>query len=134
MDILSNLYFNISFIFQTFYISFFCYLNIIFRYSNLRDLKAIIAYGSVLHTNLLLALIHLDSLKSLKNSIYYIWGHSLSTTTLFIIVNMIETRYGTRNILYISGLWYNSPNLVYLSIFSLLSFLELYFYLLAILW
>lgn len=107
------------------FISFFCCLDITFRYSNLRDLKAIIAYGSVLHTNLLLALIHLDSLKSLKNSIYYIWGHSLSTTTLFIIVNMIETRYGTRNIIYISGLWYNSPNLVYLSIFSLLSFLDI---------
>lgn len=107
------------------YISFFCCIDIVFRYSNLRDLKAIIAYGSVLHTNLLLALIHLDSLKSLKNSIYYIWGHSLSTTTLFIIVNIIESKYGSRNILYLSGLWYTSPNLFYLSIFSLLSFLDI---------
>lgn len=117
---LSEVSFNICI-----FISFFCCLDVTFRYSNLRDLKAIIAYGSVLHTNLLLALIHLDSLKSLKNSIYYIWGHSLSTTTLFIVVNMIEVRYGTRNIIYLSGLWYNSPNLVYLSIFSLLSFLDI---------
>lgn len=118
--LLSEISFNICI-----FISFFCCIDIVFRYSNLRDLKAIIAYGSVLHTNLLLALIHLDSLKSLKNSIYYIWGHSLSTTTLFIIVNIIESRYSTRNIIYLSGLWYTSPNLTYLSIFSLLSFLDI---------
>ena len=119
-SLLSEVSFNICV-----FISFFCCVDVIFRYSSLKDLKAIIAYGSVLHTNLLLALIHLDSLKSLKNSIYYIWGHSLSTATLFIIVNIIETRYATRNIVYLSGLWYTSPNLLYLSIFSLLSFLDI---------
>lgn len=49
-----------------------CAFDIIFRFANLQDLKAMIAYGSVLHTNLLTALIHLDSFSSIKNSIFYI--------------------------------------------------------------
>jgi len=65
--LLSEIPFNICI-----FLSFFCCIDIVFRFPSLRDLKAIIAYGSVLHTNLLVALIHLDSLKSLKNSIYYI--------------------------------------------------------------
>ena len=47
-------------------------IDIVYRFINLRDLKAIIAYSSVLHTNLLLILIHMDSFKNLKTSIYYI--------------------------------------------------------------
>jgi NADH:ubiquinone oxidoreductase subunit 4 (subunit M) len=51
---------------------FVCTIDIVFRVINQRDLKAIVAYSSVLHTNLLIALIHLDSLKVLKSTIYYI--------------------------------------------------------------
>jgi hypothetical protein len=47
-------------------------IDVVYRFINLRDLKAIIAYGSVLHTNLLLILIHMDSFKNLKTSIYYV--------------------------------------------------------------
>jgi formate hydrogenlyase subunit 3/multisubunit Na+/H+ antiporter MnhD subunit len=54
-----------------------------FRFLNLRDLKAVIAYSSVLHTNLLVALLHFDNIKVLSNSILYIWGHSLATAGLF---------------------------------------------------
>jgi len=83
---------------------FICTIDIVFRFINQKDLKAIVAYSSVLHTNLLIALIHLDSLKILKSSIYYIWGHSLATTSLFLVINIIESRYGTRNINYLSGI------------------------------
>ena len=41
-------------------------------HNDLKDLKAIIAYSSVLHTNLLLALIHFDNFKILNNSILYV--------------------------------------------------------------
>lgn len=100
-------------------------IDIVYRFINLRDLKAIIAYGSVLHTNLLLILIHLDSFKSLKTSIYYIWGHSLATATMFLVVNALEIRYSSRNILHISGVWYTSPSFGYLMFFSLISFLDI---------
>jgi NADH:ubiquinone oxidoreductase subunit 4 (chain M) len=104
---------------------FLCCIDIVFRFISLRDLKAIVAYSSILHTNLLIALIHLDSSKIFKTSIYYIWGHSLATTSIFIIISVIEMKYGSRNILFISGLWYNSPNLCILSIISLISFLDI---------
>jgi NADH:ubiquinone oxidoreductase subunit 4 (subunit M) len=118
--LLSEISFNICIFF-----TFVCSIDIVFRFINLRDLKAIVAYGSVLHTNLLLALIHLDSFKILKSSVFYIWGHSLSTTSLFIIINVLESRYSSRNILFVSGVWYTSPILGYLTFFSLLSFLDL---------
>lgn len=118
--LLSEISFNICIFF-----SFLCSIDIVFRFINLKDLKAIVAYGSVLHTNLLLALIHFDSFKIIKTSIFYIWGHSLATTSLFIIINNIESRYSSRNILYISGLWYTTPNLGYLLFFCLISFLDL---------
>jgi NADH:ubiquinone oxidoreductase subunit 4 (subunit M) len=67
----------------------------------------------------------MDSFKNLKTSIYYVWGHSLATAAMFLIVNALETRYSSRNILYISGVWYTSPSFGYLMFFSLLSFLDI---------
>lgn len=118
--LLSEISFNVCIL-----VSLICTFDIIFRFVNLQDLKAMVAYGSVLHTNLLVTLIHIDSFALLKNSVFYIWGHSLSTTTLFIIINLIEIRYSSRNILNISGLWYTSPLLSKLSVLSLLSFLDI---------
>jgi NADH:ubiquinone oxidoreductase subunit 4 (subunit M) len=54
------------------FVSLLCTFDIVLRFTNLQDLKAIIAYGSVLHTNLLVTLIHLDSFSIIKNSIFYI--------------------------------------------------------------
>lgn len=118
--LLSEISFNICI-----FVSLLCTFDIVIRFVNLQDLKAMIAYGSVLHTNLLITLIHLDSFSIIKNSIFYIWGHSLSTTTLFIIVNLIEIRYSSRSILNITGLWYTSPLLAKLIVISLLSFLDI---------
>lgn len=100
-------------------------IDIVFRIINLRDLKAIIAYSSVLHTNLLLTLVHLDTFYIVNNSILYIWGHSLATASIFIAINLIESRYGSRNIIIISGLWYTSPLIALLTFWSILSFLDL---------
>lgn len=100
-------------------------IDIIFRIINLRDLKAIIAYSSVLHTNLLLALVHLDTFRIINNSILYVWGHSLATASIFISINLIESRYNSRNIIVVSGLWYTSPLIALLVFWSILSFLDL---------
>ena len=106
-------------------VTFLSVIDIVFRFFNLRDLKAIIAYSSVLHTNLLLSLIHLDNFKIVNSSIIYVWGHSLATASLFISVNLIEMRYGSRNIMQVSGLWYTSPSIAYLLFWSIISFIDL---------
>lgn len=106
-------------------VTFLAVIDIVFRFFNLRDLKAIIAYSSVLHTNLLLSLVHLDNFKIVNSSIIYVWGHSLATASLFISVNLIEMRYGSRNIMQVSGLWYTSPSIAYLVLWSMFSFIDL---------
>lgn len=65
--LLSEISFNICI-----FVSLLCTFDIVIRFVNLQDLKAMIAYGSVLHTNLLITLIHLDSFSIIKNSIFYI--------------------------------------------------------------
>nr|QIB71983.1 NADH dehydrogenase subunit 4 [Gruberia lanceolata] len=106
-------------------VTFLCVIDIVFRLVNLKDLKAVIAYSSVLHTNLLLALVHLDNFKIMNWTILYVWGHSLATTVLFISVNLIEARYGSRNIIQVAGVWYTIPTVGYLTLWSLISFLDL---------
>lgn len=100
-------------------------IDIIFRFINLRDLKAIVAYSSVLHTNLLLTLVHLDTFHIINNSILYVWGHSLATAAIFISINLIECRYGSRNIIIVNGLWYTSPLIALVVFWSIISFLDL---------
>nr|WRQ72607.1 NADH dehydrogenase subunit 4 [Spirostomum yagiui] len=100
-------------------------IDIIFHVINIRDLKSLIAHSSVLHTNLLIILTHTDTIHtSLNNILLYVWGHSLSTAGLFLCVYLIELRFGTRNIIHISGIWYSMPLLGYLIVWNLLSFLE----------
>lgn len=101
-----------------------CTIDIVFRFINLKDLKAIIAYSSVLHTNLLIILIHIDHFKIVSYSLLYVWGHSLATACLFLCVNLIESIYGSRHIFNVTGLWYTSPTTAYLTLWSLLFFLE----------
>lgn len=100
-------------------------LDVIFHVINIRDLKSLIAHSSVLHTNLLIILTHTDTTHhSLNNILLYVWGHSLSTAGLFLCVYLIELRFGTRNIIHVSGIWYTIPVLGYLIVWNLLSFLE----------
>lgn len=106
-------------------VTFLSAIDTIFRFINLKDLKAIIAYSSVLHTNLLLALVHLDTFKIINGTVLYVWGHSLATASIFIAVNLIESRYSSRNIIQVSGLWYTTPLLGYLTLWSILFFLDL---------
>lgn len=107
------------------FVTLLCAFEITIRLINLKDLKAIVAYSSVLHTNFLLLLIHLDSFQVLNNSIMYIWGHSLATACMFLSINLIESKFGSRNILQITGLFWTSPVLGFLTFWSLVSFLGL---------
>lgn len=100
-------------------------IDVVFKILCVRDLKSLIAHSSVLHTNLLIMLIHVETHHlGLNNILLYIWGHSLGTAGLFLCVYVIELRYGTRNVIHISGIWHCMPILGYLIIWNLLSFLE----------
>ena len=48
----------------------------------------------------------------------------LGTAGLFLCVYLIELRFGTRNIIHISGVWHSIPYLGYLIVWNLLVFLE----------
>ena len=119
-SLLSEISFNVCIV-----VTFLSAIDTIFRFINLKDLKAIIAYSSVLHTNLLLALVHLDTFKVINGTVLYVWGHSLATASIFIAINLIESRYSSRNIVQVSGLWYTTPLLGYLTLWSVLFFLDL---------
>lgn len=102
-------------------------LDVVLRIVNLKDLKALIAYSSVLHTNLLLILIHIDIYKITLSSFFYVWGHSLATTGLFICINIIELQYSSRNIFQVTGLWQTNPLLAYILLWNLFFFIDLPF-------
>jgi NADH:ubiquinone oxidoreductase subunit 4 (subunit M) len=72
----------------------------------------------------LLALVHFDSFRVLNTSILYIWGHSLSTACIFICINIIESRYNTRNPINLSGLYSTSPLLATLTLLSIIIYLD----------
>lgn len=73
------------------------------------DLKAVIAYGSVLHVNLLVLLILLDTRELTIGAVLYIWGHSLATAGLFFAVSLIERCYGSRTTFELSGVYNANP-------------------------
>lgn len=88
------------------------------------DLKAVIAYGSVLHINLLVLLILLDTNALTLGTALYIWGHSLSTAGLFFAVSLIERCFGTRTTCEISGAYQANPAIGLISIFAVIGFLD----------
>ena len=88
------------------------------------DLKAITAYGSVLHVNLLVLLFLLDSNLPSSGLVYYVWGHSFATAGVFYIINLIERCYGSRSTFELSGLYMTNPILGILAFIGLVTFLE----------
>ena len=80
-------------------------VEVTIRLVDVVDLKAMIAYSSVLHTNLFLILMHLSNFKFFAHLHLYIWSHSLISTLLFLISSFLENKYKTRNYLLMSGLW-----------------------------
>lgn len=88
------------------------------------DLKAITAYGSVLHINLFLILFFIDTTILNNGLIFYIWGHSYATAGLFFIINIIERCCGSRLTFELVGIYKINPIVGFSSIFIILTFLE----------
>lgn len=88
------------------------------------DLKAVIAYGSVLHVNLLVALILLDTTYLSLGTVLYIWGHSYATAGLFFATHLIERCYGSRSTFEISGAYNTNPAIALIAVFAVITFLD----------
>lgn len=96
-------------------------IDVSFRITTQTDLKAITAYSSVIHINLLVLMILLDSLHLTLPVIIYVWAHSLTTASTFIVINFIEKYYYSRHIFEISGMFLSAPLLAYITIWNLLT-------------
>lgn len=78
-----------------------------------KDLKSLIAYSSVAHIGLVLArIITFNSIGNI-GAILIIIAHGLSSSALFLMVNIIYTKHHTRNIISFKGLWNSFPNITF---------------------
>lgn len=78
-----------------------------------KDLKSLIAYSSVAHIGIVLARIITLNYIGVYGAILIIIAHGLSSSALFLIVNIIYTKHHTRNIISFKGLWSSFPNITF---------------------
>nr|AIT76179.1 NADH dehydrogenase subunit 4 [Pirata subpiraticus] len=78
-----------------------------------KDLKSLIAYSSVAHMGLVLASIMTLNFIGFYGAILMMVAHGLSSSALFLMVNMIYTKHHTRNIISFKGLWNSFPNITF---------------------
>ena len=88
------------------------------------DLKAITAYGSVLHVNLLILLFLLDTTNLGVGMILYVWGHSYATAGIFYAINLAERTAGSRSTFELAGIYMLNSLTALIIIFALITFLE----------
>jgi NADH-quinone oxidoreductase subunit M len=68
------------------------------------DLKKVIAYSSVAHMNFALLGLFANNMQGIEGSMFFMLGHGVVSSALFLIIGMLYDRYHTRNILYYGGL------------------------------
>ncbi len=68
------------------------------------DLKKIIAYSSVAHMNFALLGLFTNNAQGIEGSLFFMLGHGVVSSALFLCIGMLYDRYHTRNILYYGGL------------------------------
>lgn len=68
------------------------------------DLKKIIAYSSVAHMNFALLGLFTNNTQGIEGSLFFMLGHGVVSSALFLCIGMLYDRYHTRNILYYGGL------------------------------
>ena len=88
------------------------------------DLKAITAYGSVLHVNLLLLLLLLDAAAPSAGLLLYVWGHSYATAGAFVGIGLAERVMGARSTVECAGLYALSAAAAYVCAGALITFIE----------
>lgn len=83
-----------------------------------RDLKLVLAYGTVSQLGFITAVIGIGSREATMAGLAITFAHSLFKATLFMIVGVIDHTTGTRDIRELSGLGQRSPLLAALAIIS----------------
>lgn len=78
-----------------------------------KDLKALIAYSSVAHIGLILARLFTITIIGKKGAIIIIISHGLSSSALFLLVNLIYYKFHTRNIIIFKGIISFFPNITF---------------------
>lgn len=73
------------------------------------DLKKIIAYSSVAHMNFALLGLFTNNSQGLEGSLFFMLGHGVVSSALFLSIGMLYDRYHTRHILYYGGLVQSMP-------------------------
>lgn len=89
-----------------------CSLSILYAsFTALRqfDLKRIIAYSSIAHMNLILLGLFSNTIEGLLGGTFLMVGHGLVSSLLFFLIGFLYDRYGTRLLIYYSGLLKTMP-------------------------
>jgi NADH:ubiquinone oxidoreductase subunit 4 (subunit M) len=68
------------------------------------DLKKIIAYSSVAHMNFALLGLFTNNTQGIEGCLFFMLGHGVVSSGLFLCIGILYDRYHTRNILYYGGL------------------------------
>lgn len=86
-----------------------------------RDLKLVLAYGTVSQLGFITAVVAIGSREAMLAGLTLTFAHSMFKAALFMIVGAIDHSAGTRDIGKLSGLWKKQPVLYALAIISALS-------------
>ena len=73
------------------------------------DLKRLIAYSSIAHIGLMCAAVFSETISGIQGVMIQMFNHGINIIGLWIIVEIIERRYGTRKISDLGGLAQQSP-------------------------
>ena len=73
------------------------------------DLKKTIAYSSVAHMNYAMLGLFTNNGQGIEGCLYFMLGHGVVSSALFLCIGMLYDRYHTRNILYYGGLVHVMP-------------------------
>lgn len=76
-----------------------------------RDLKLVLAYGTVSQLGLMTASVGLGSASAMAAGIVVLVAHSVFKSALFLTVGAVESSTGTRDLWELSGLWRKTPAL-----------------------
>jgi NADH-quinone oxidoreductase subunit M len=74
-----------------------------------RDMKRLVAYASLAHMGLLVAGVLAANAQGVQGALVQALSHGLTVTALFVLVDLLESRYGTRQVEGFGGLWKSIP-------------------------
>lgn len=75
------------------------------------DMKRLVAYSSIAHIGLMVVAIFAETELSMQGVMFQMFSHGINIIGLWIIVSIIENRYGTRKMSELGGLAQKAPSL-----------------------